>query len=46
VHWARAIGMEMEMWALSFALNFPRVTVSKLITLRDIGLTQDNRSLL
>ena len=45
MHWARAIGMEMEMWALSFALNFPRVTVSKL-TLRDIGLTQFNRSVL
>ena len=27
-------------------LNFPRVTVSKLITLRDVGLTQDNRSVL
>ena len=43
MHWARAIGMEMEMWALSFALNFPRVTK---LTLRDIGLTQDNRSVL
>lgn len=45
MHWARAIGMEMEMWALSFALKFPKVAVSKL-ALRDIGLTQDNRSVL